>query len=70
MSEHPLARVRRERTIEVTASDLPLCCPLPGEPVALLHPRIYLDPTVTGRAVCPYCSREFRLTGPLPKGRH
>jgi len=67
MTEQPLTHVRREKTIDITTSDLPLCCPLPNEPRALLHPRVFLDPTVTGRAVCPYCSREYRLTAPLPK---
>ncbi|WP_217126473.1 zinc-finger domain-containing protein [Hydrogenophilus thiooxidans] len=70
MSENPLDSVRKERQIPVTAADLPLCCPLPDEPVALLHPRVYLDPVTSGKAVCPYCSREFLFTGEPPKGHH
>ncbi|MCX7946203.1 MAG: zinc-finger domain-containing protein [Hydrogenophilus sp.] len=69
MNGNPLARVRKEPILTITAADLPLCCPLPDEPVALLHPRVYLDPTRTGSAVCPYCSREFRLEAPLPVHR-
>ena len=38
---NPLDSVRKERAITVTANDLPLCCPLPNEPVALLHPRVH-----------------------------
>lgn len=68
MTENPLNTICRERVIDVTAEHLPLCCPLPDEPVALLHPRVYLDPTPEGTAVCPYCSRTFRLSGPPPKG--
>ncbi len=70
MTHHPLEHVRKDKVISVTAADLPLCCPLPDEPVALLHPRVYLDPTKTGKAVCPYCSREFVFSGEAPKAHH
>ncbi|MBI5780229.1 MAG: zinc-finger domain-containing protein [Rhodocyclales bacterium] len=67
---NPLETVRKERELTVRAEDLPLHCPLPGEPVNLLHPRVFLDPTAEGEAVCPYCSRRFRFEGPLPKSHH
>ena len=51
---NPLETVRKEHEIAVRAEDLPLHCPLPGEPVNLLHPRVFLDPTAEGEAVCPY----------------
>ncbi|ESQ13905.1 MAG: zinc-finger domain-containing protein [Thiohalocapsa sp. PB-PSB1] len=47
----------------VTRDDLPLCCPLPGEHVWNMHPRIYLpiedDPD--GQAICPYCGARYQL---------
>lgn len=55
-------------TVEVTAKDLPLHCPLPNAPLWARHPRVYLDVTHTGDATCPYCSAHYVLSGPAPKG--
>lgn len=57
------------RTVEITAHDLPLCCPRPDAPLWSQHPRVYLDAT-HGEVVCPYCSARYVLTGELPKGHH
>lgn len=56
--------------VEITAKDLPLHCPQPGTPLWNQHPRVYLDVTHTGEAVCPYCSAHYVFTGELPKGHH
>lgn len=56
--------------IEITAADLPLHCPLPSQPVWNQHPRVFLDITHSGEAVCPYCSARYVLKGGLPKGHH
>jgi len=50
-----------ENRYEITASDLPLSCPMPGMPLAGSHPRVYLPIEKTGWAKCPYCSAEFIL---------
>ena len=47
--------------VELDASDLPAFCPNRRMPVWNHHPRVYLDVAHTGRAICPYCSTEYRL---------
>lgn len=56
------------RTVEVTASDLPLHCPMPGTPVWKMHPRVFLDLAATGEVLCPYCGAHYVLKGDPPKG--
>ncbi|MEJ2575665.1 MAG: zinc-finger domain-containing protein [Gammaproteobacteria bacterium] len=45
----------------VTRADLPLSCPMPGDEVWNMHPRVYLPVEKTGDAVCPYCGMRYRL---------
>jgi uncharacterized Zn-finger protein len=47
---------------KVTYNDLPLCCPRPGEDVAIWHPRVYLSIEKSGYAVCPYCGARYQLS--------
>jgi uncharacterized Zn-finger protein len=49
------------RVIEVKKSDLPLCCPQPGDEVWNMHPRVYLPIEKTGEEACPYCGAKYRL---------
>jgi uncharacterized Zn-finger protein len=58
----------RAREVEVAASDLPLYCPTPAAPLWARHPRVFLDVTATGRALCPYCGTTYLYKGPAPKG--
>lgn len=58
------------RTVEVTADDLPLHCPRPNAPLWSQHPRVFLDVTHTGDVVCPYCGNHYVFKGELPKGHH
>lgn len=60
----------RARQVEVTASQLPLHCPLPGSPLWARHPRVFLDVVKTGVASCPYCGTRYVFTGEKPKGHH
>lgn len=53
----------RQRLIEVTASDLPLHCPLPSMLLWNAHPRVYLPIEKTGEALCPYCGTKYVLKG-------
>ena len=46
---------------EVTRADLPVHCPLPGEPLWNSHPRVFIPVGDTGHARCPYCGAEFTL---------
>lgn len=49
------------QTYDVTASDLPLSCPMPQMALWNSHPRVYLPIEKTGWAKCPYCGAEFNL---------
>jgi len=46
----------------VTATDLPLSCPMPGMHLWSSHPRVFLPIEKTGWAKCPYCSAEYTLS--------
>lgn len=50
-----------QRHYRVTASDLPLHCPLPSMSLWNSHPRVFLPIEQTGTAKCPYCGAEFTL---------
>ena len=51
-----------QKEYQVTAKDLPLCCPMPSMQVWNSHPRVYLPIEKTGRERCPYCGAVFLLT--------
>jgi uncharacterized Zn-finger protein len=51
------------RTIRISRSDLPLCCPRPQDEVWNMHPRVYLAIEKTGQEVCPYCGARYVLEG-------
>lgn len=50
-----------EKQYTVTASDLPLSCPMPNMTIWNAHPRVYLPIEKTGKASCPYCSAVYLL---------
>lgn len=47
---------------EVSRTDLPLSCPMPGMYLWSSHPRVYLPIEKTGQAKCPYCGADYYLT--------
>ena len=49
--------------IEVSRSDLPLHCPMPGQSLWDAHPRVFLPIEDTGEAQCPYCGAHYKLHG-------
>ena len=51
----------KERVIRVSRKDLPLSCPLPGDEVWNMHPRVYLPIEKTGKETCPYCGALYML---------
>ncbi len=59
-----------QRTVDVTAADLPLACPGSATPLWNAHPRVFLDVFKQGEALCPYCGTRYRFTGEAPKGHH
>lgn len=60
----------QNRTVEITAADLPLHCPTSETALWCQHPRVFLDVTHTGKVTCPYCGTQYVFKGELPKGHH
>lgn len=52
-----------QRSVEVTAADLPLHCPLPSQKLWNTHPRVFLAIEETGEVLCPYCGTLYKLHG-------
>jgi len=59
--EQDLIQPNAEQRYEVSWSDLPLSCPMPGMSLWNSHPKVYLPIEKTGEAVCPYCSASYVL---------
>ena len=57
----PLIEPNAQNHYDVTAEDLPLCCPMPQMYLWNSHPRVYLAIEESGWAKCPYCSAEYTL---------
>lgn len=47
--------------ILIDANDLPLYCPGPKAPLWCMHPRVYIEISTTGTALCSYCSTAYQL---------
>lgn len=60
MSSTPKTKAKTD-VIYVGAEDLPLFCPGPKAPLWCVHPRIYIEITKTGSAICQYCSTRYQL---------
>lgn len=58
------------RIVEVTAADLPLHCPMPGQADSVSHPRVFLPVEDKGEVRCPYCSTVYKLVGEVKHGHH
>lgn len=54
---------------EISASDLPLSCPMPGMYLWNSHPKVYLPIHETGEERCPYCSAVYVLKGWSPSNQ-
>ncbi|MFC1747713.1 zinc-finger domain-containing protein [Pseudomonadota bacterium] len=51
-----------ENKYEVSTSDLPVHCPMPGTSLWNSHPRVYLPIKENGgQAKCPYCGADYIL---------
>ena len=59
-----------QRIVEVTASDLPLACPMPDMNLWNAHPKVMIPLGHGGEARCPYCGTLYRFKGELPKEHH
>jgi uncharacterized Zn-finger protein len=56
-----IERALKEKIIEVSSGDLPLCCPPESAPLWRLHPRVFLPIEALGDVICPYCSTRYIL---------
>jgi uncharacterized Zn-finger protein len=56
--------------VQVSAADLPVHCPNPAMQLWSSHPRVFLDITDTGEAMCPYCGTRYQLEGGPAQGGH
>jgi uncharacterized Zn-finger protein len=61
VAEKDLIQPNAESSYEVTRSDLPLSCPMPGMHVWNSHPKVFLPIESDGAAKCPYCGAEYTL---------
>ena len=50
-----------EKSVAVSVSQLPLCCPGDGMSVWNAHPKVYLDLATQGEVICPYCGTRYLL---------
>jgi len=55
------AAKKQEQVVKVSRDQLPLCCPLPGDTLWNMHPRVFLPMEKTGEARCPYCGTRYVL---------
>lgn len=60
-SDPNLGNASTQRSYQVSRSDLPLSCPMPGQRLWNSHPRVYLPIEDDGEASCPYCSAHYTL---------
>ena len=59
-----------ERTVTITAADLPLHCPTPEQMLWNAHPRVFLPIEASGEALCPYCGTRYILKGGARSSNH
>lgn len=50
-----------QHSVEITETDLPLCCPQPNERVWDAHPRVFLTLGDDNAVSCPYCGKHYVL---------
>jgi len=50
-----------KRKVNITAVNLPLCCPMPDQILWNAHPRVYLPIEKSGCEICPYCATQYVL---------
>ena len=58
------------KSVEVTAKDLPLHCPLASQKLWNTHPRVFLPIEPSGQALCPYYGTLYVLKGDARPRNH
>lgn len=54
--------------VTLRADELPAFCPNPSMPVWNHHPRVFLEVTPGGTAMCPYCGTRYTLAATVDAG--
>jgi uncharacterized Zn-finger protein len=60
-SQQKLIPANAKNSYEVSATDLPLSCPMPGMQLWNSHPRVMLAIEASGTEKCPYCGAVYVL---------
>lgn len=60
-AENNLIQPNAQNTYEITRTDLPLCCPMPGMSLWNSHPKVFLPIDKSGTVKCPYCGAVYIL---------
>jgi uncharacterized Zn-finger protein len=47
---------------DVSRSELPVHCPMPGSSLWNSHPRVFIAFDAKGHGKCPYCGAEYQMT--------
>lgn len=61
MSEQNKQPASTQKEYHVTASDLPLSCPMPNMTLWNAHPKVYLPIAKEKKVSCPYCGATYIL---------
>ncbi len=61
LKQEKLIEPNAQNRYEVTRTDLPLSCPMPGMTLWNSHPRVYLPIEASGQERCPYCGAVYVL---------
>ena len=51
-----------KNSYEVTQSDMPVSCPMPGSSLWNSHPKVFIAFDKKGDGKCPYCGAEYHLS--------
>jgi len=57
-----LSRPNEKNSYEVTQSDLPVHCPMPGSRLWDSHPQVFIAFDANGNGKCPYCGADYHLS--------
>src|SRR4030095_11270413 len=57
----PMSATQEDPIVQLQSSDLPAFCPNLQMPVWHHNPRVFIDVTKTGQAMCPYCGTVYVL---------
>ncbi len=57
-----LSKPNEKDSYEVTQSDLPVHCPMPGSRLWDSHPQVFIAFDENGNGKCPYCGADYYIS--------